>query len=181
MNKFNATLGSIILCLSASISTSVFAEEEPKEDSSAQLHWTGKVPGAFNGKDIGLTGQGGGEIADGQLKILEDGSFTTPVPVVVEARAMTDKGEVDKGQFYNGTINWTIQSLSVDHDAYLTTDLSVTINGTDVTVGAADPLQTESMHSLSISVQSQAPNGDGEVKPGDEPIVTALIYAEPDA
>tara|TARA_Y100000588_G_scaffold185754_1_gene199611 strand:- start:2971 stop:3516 length:546 start_codon:yes stop_codon:yes gene_type:complete len=177
MNKFNATLGSIILCLSASISTSVFAED-PLEDSSAQLQWTGKVPGAFNGKDIGLTGQNGSEIVDGQLKISEDGSFTTPVPVIVEARAMEANGvDVDKTKFYAGDINWTVQSLTVDHDAYVTTDLTVSINGTETDVDST--ITTSGRHSLSISVESKAPSAPGKaVKPGDEIVVTALIYAE---
>ncbi|HIF9137619.1 TPA: hypothetical protein ACX6PJ_001577 [Photobacterium damselae] len=90
------TLASLIL---AAMSTSVFAApvSGSSDTTSATLTWKADVPTVVPGQWVTFTGEGGGAIADGTLKIEPTGSFTSSA-VKIELRDYNaDTGVVGEG------------------------------------------------------------------------------------
>ncbi|CAH1602056.1 conserved exported hypothetical protein [Vibrio jasicida] len=170
----------------ALLSAGLIGQSAHAMPSTATLEWTGFVPGVFNGSDIGLTGQGGGDIQAGVLKIEEDGAFTALRPVVVEAHEMIDTSVTQDGSqmepgpgLYDGDVVWSLLDTSVTHTAYdAATDITITMNGTDLVKGTPVTTTTGN-HIATFGADSAAPTAGGSVVPGDSVAVQAVIMAAP--
>lgn len=156
--------------------------------SSANIEWIGSVPGAFNGDEIGLTGQDGNAIQKGELNVEKDGAFSTRTLVYVEAHEMIDISEgLDGSQFgpgsemYAGDVDWSLINTSVAHVAYdAANDITITMNGSDFVEGT--PLTTVAgKHLVGFGARSETPSAGGTVLPNDTVAVQAMIMAEASA
>ncbi|MFV0486448.1 MAG: hypothetical protein ACK5NL_04610 [Vibrio fluvialis] len=177
---------------SALVSGAAFAEGEPAQ---ALLQWTGYVTGVFNTSEIALTGQGGGAIQAGLLKIAEDGTFSSERAVTVEAHAseVDDAGtplEPSDDTYeaadaaYSGDVAWSLTGVAVSNSAYDLNQLTFQLNGTDVapegTAGGVDESLTTdagSSHVVGVTVSYAEPVTDVAV--GDSVQVSATILATP--
>ncbi|WP_104038746.1 hypothetical protein [Vibrio jasicida] len=155
--------------------------------SSANIEWIGSVPGAFNGDEIGLTGQGGGDIQQGELNVEKDGAFSTRTLVNVEAHEMIDTSLLQDGsqlepgpEMYAGDVDWSLINASVAHVAYdAENDITITMNGVDL-VDGTQVTTTAGQHLVSFGAKSVPPSA-GTVLPGDTVVVQATIMAEANA
>ncbi len=167
----------------ALLSAGLFTQVANAGPASSVLEWRGYVSGAFAGSDIGLTGLGGGSIDVGALSIDEDGALTTERAIIIEAHAMdkTDPSApvIDKENFYDGDVKWTVTGSNINHPAYDVTKLEVTINGKPVDAGTP-VVTTAGAHTAAFSVTTEATDAD-KLKPGDAVSITTLVYAEADA
>ncbi|WP_285349212.1 hypothetical protein [Vibrio sp. D173a] len=143
------------------------------------------MPGGINGDQIGLTGENGGTVRQGELTITEDGAFTTRVPVTLEAHTMVDDGTgtgnlVPGTDFYSGSVNWTLGSLYVTNPAYDTTDevndVKIAMNGKELVRGTPVTI-TGGLQQMKFSASSDGPT-KGSVLPNQTVVTTATIFAE---
>lgn len=164
----------------ALLSVGLMSQAVNAAPTSSVLEWKGFVKGAFNGTDIGLTGQGGGDIQAGELSIERDGAFTTERAVIVEAHAMDNSGAepVITSEMYEGDVNWNITATHVSHEAYDLADIVVSMNGNPITEGTP-VITTAGNHIVGFSVSSPAPQDTSMLSPGDAVSVTTMVFAEP--
>lgn len=165
----------------ALLSAGLMSQAVNAAPSSSVLEWRGFVPGAFAGSDMGLTGQGGGDIQTGELTFDESGNFSTVRSIIVEAHAMdaTDPTVVDLETLYEGSVDWTISAPNVSHAAYDASGLTFTVNGDEITPDGATPVTTlDGAHTVGFSV-SGVPSDAALLTPGDVVSVTAMVFAEP--
>ncbi|MBT0201542.1 hypothetical protein HAS26_25110 [Vibrio campbellii] len=150
--------------------------------STSNIEWVGVVPGGINGDQIGLTGQNGGTVNQGELTITQDGAFTTRLPVTLEAHEMVDDGGVlvPGPNFYPGEVNWTLGSVYVTNPAYDTTDegndVKIVMNGHELSRGTPVKI-AEGLHQMQFSASSEGPT-NGSVLPNQTVVATATIFAE---
>lgn len=172
----------------ALLSAGLIGQSVHAAPSSAIIEWVGFVPGVFNGNEIGLTGQGGGDIQAGVLNVETDGAFSALRPVVVEAHEMIDiSADLDGSllgpgpELYDGDVDWSLISTSVTHVAYdAASDITITMNGTDLVEGT--PVTTTAGdHIVTFGAESVTPSAGGTVTPGDAIAVQAVIMAEASA
>jgi hypothetical protein len=172
----------------ALLSAGLIGQSVHAAPSSATIEWVGFVPGVFNGNEIGLTGQGGGDIQAGVLNVEEDGAFTALRPVVVEAHEMIDTSAAQDGsqmepgpELYDGDVDWSLISTAVTHIAYdAATDITITMNGADLVEGT--PVSTTAGdHIVTFGAESVTPSAGGTVVPGDAIAVQAVIMAQANA
>ncbi|ALR95507.1 hypothetical protein [Vibrio alginolyticus] len=164
----------------ALLSAGLMSQAVNAAPSSSILEWRGFVSGAFAGTDIGLTGQGGGDIQTGELSINDDGAFTSARAIIVEAHAMDDTGPepVISPELYDGDVDWSISATNVSHAAYELSDIAVSMNGEPIAPGT--PLTTTAgNHTVGFSVSSPAPADASMLTPGDAVSVTTMVFAEP--
>lgn len=166
-----------IILLSAGLMSQVVSAAP----ASSMLEWQGFVPGSFDGDEIGLTGQGGGDIQTGVLTVASNGTFTSQRPIVVEAHAIDSSGAspVVSPDLYSGDVDWSISSTNISHAAYKASDVTVLMNGEPITEGT--PVTTNAgNHIVGFSVSSTEPTADPTIlKPGDEISVNTLVFAQP--
>ncbi|ABU74999.1 hypothetical protein HAS37_20190 [Vibrio campbellii] len=153
--------------------------------STSNIEWVGVVPGGINGDQIGLTGQNGGTVNQGELAITQDGAFTTRLPVILEAHEMVDDGTnsgnlVPGPKFYSGDVDWTLGSVYVTNPAYDTTDevndVKIVMNGHELSRGTPVTI-AEGLHQMQFSASSEGPS-NGSVLPNQTVVATATIFAE---
>ncbi|EJV0279257.1 hypothetical protein ACJZRZ_004239 [Vibrio parahaemolyticus] len=164
----------------ALLSAGLMSQVANAAPSSSVLEWRGFVSGAFAGTDVGLTGQGGGDIQRGELSINDDGAFTSARAIIVEAHAMDTTGAtpVIAPEFYDGDVDWTISATNVSHAAYDLSSIVISMNGETMTAGT--PITTTAgNHSVGFSVSSPAPADASMLTPGDAVSVTTMVFAEP--
>ncbi|EPW6725672.1 hypothetical protein ACWONS_004777 [Vibrio parahaemolyticus] len=165
----------------ALLSAGLMSQVANAAPSSAVLEWRGFVGGAFAGTDIGLTGQGGGDIQTGVLAINDDGAFTSARAIIVEAHAM-DKTDplapTISSEMYEGDVDWSISATNVSHAAYDLSKVVISMNGDPITEGT--PMKTSTgNHVVGFSVSSPAPTDASMLTPGDAVSVTTMVFAEP--
>lgn len=147
--------------------------------STSVLEWRGFVGGAFPGSDIGLTGQGGGDIQLGQLSVDGDGAFTSSRAIIVEAHGIdnTSGTPTIKPELFDGDVDWSIAATNISHAAYDVTRVKVFMNGDEITEGST--IKTEAgNHIVGFSVSSPAPDDASLLTPGDAISVTTMVFAE---
>ncbi len=164
----------------ALLSAGLMSQAVNAAPSSSVLEWRGFVSGAFAGTDLGLTGQGGGDIQTGELSINDDGAFTSARAIIVEAHAMDTSGSepVVAPELYDGDVNWSISATNVSHAAYDLASVVVSMNGEPMTVGTPT-MTTAGNHTVGFSVSSPAPTDATMLTPGDAVSVTTMVFAEP--
>ena len=166
--------------ITALLSAGLMSQAVYAAPSSSVLEWRGFVSGAFAGTDIGLTGQGGGDIQTGELSINGDGSFNSTRALIVEAHAMDTSGAepVVTSELYDGDVDWSISATNVSHAAYDAANVLISMNGEPITVGT--PVTTTvGNHVVGFSVSSPAPTDATMLTPGDAVSVTTMVFAEP--
>jgi len=169
----------------AVLSAGLIGQSVHAAPASTTLEWVGFVPGVFDGSDIGLTGQGGGDIQAGVLNVEEDGAFTSQRPIVVEAHEMIDTSALGDGsqfgagpELYDGDVDWSLVSTSVTHSAYdATADITIAMNGTKLVEGTPVTTTTGN-HIVTFVAESVSPSAGGTVVPGDAVAVQAMITAQ---
>ncbi|EHK6028643.1 hypothetical protein C4G53_RS23880 [Vibrio parahaemolyticus] len=164
----------------ALLSVGLISQAVNAAPSSSVLEWRGFVSGAFAGSDIGLTGQGGGDIQTGELSINDDGAFTSARAIIVEAHDVDTSGStpVISSDLYAGDVDWSISAINISHAAYDLSKLVVSMNGDTMVTGT--PLTTTAgNHTVGFSVSSPAPADPSMLTPGDAVSVTAMLFAEP--
>ncbi|MCR9352123.1 hypothetical protein [Vibrio alginolyticus] len=162
----------IIALLSAGLMSSV-ATAKP---ASSVLEWRGFVDGSFDGSDIALTGQGGGDIQKGVLTIAKDGSISTDRAIVVEAHEVDESGAVQ--DLFGGDVAWNISATSVSHPAYDAKDITISMNGTTIEPGT--PVKTTAGNHIVGFAASGLPTDADKLTPGDVVSITTLVLAEQD-
>ncbi len=165
----------------ALLSAGLMSQVANAAPSSSVLEWRGFVSGAFAGTEIGLTGQGGGDIQTGELSINGDGAFTSARAIIVEAHAMdttVPASPVISPDFYSDDVAWSISATNVSHAAYDLSSIVVSMNGEPMTVGTP-VVTTAGNHTVGFSVSSPAPTDATMLTPGDAVSVTTMVFAEP--
>ncbi|EJE8675980.1 hypothetical protein M5236_004707 [Vibrio parahaemolyticus] len=165
----------------ALLSVGLISQAVNAAPASSVLEWRGFVSGAFPGTDIGLTGQGGGNIQTGVLSINDDGAFTSARAIIVEAHSM-DKTDptnpVVSPELYDNEIDWTVSAINVSHAAYDLSKIVVSMNGTAMVPGTATNTAAGE-NIVGFSVSSEAPADPSMLTPGDAVSVTAMLFAGP--
>lgn len=163
----------------ALLSAGLMSQVANAAPASSVLEWRGFVNGAFSGTDIGLTGQGGGDIQTGVLSINGDGAFTSERAIIVEAHAMDDSGAepVISPELYAGDVAWSISATNVSHAAYDLSSIVISMNGDPITEGTPVITSTGN-HTVGFSVSSPAPADATMLTPGDAVSVTTMVFAE---
>ncbi|WP_425667305.1 hypothetical protein ACPUEJ_15325 [Vibrio tubiashii] len=184
MNKIKKSAIAIALLSGSVMSSGVYAADNFASIAQAQLNWQGVVGGSFFSKDIALTGQGGGDIMDGTIKVANSGTFKSFKAIVVEAHATIDNGDgsysPDPSTLYDQDVNWNLVSSNVSSTGngdYDSTRLKFALNGTDVVSGT--PYKTTAGDNI-VGVTTSYTDAVTGVVPGETIIVTANITAEPD-
>ncbi|QWZ78084.1 hypothetical protein [Aeromonas sp. FDAARGOS 1419] len=95
-----------MLALALAFSASAMAA-----NPTADIVWSGFVPGSVAGDELVITGLAGQDIRNGQLIVSTDGSFTS-TPVTVEARDY-DAGTSVIGDMVDA--NWTLSTAQVSY------------------------------------------------------------------
>jgi hypothetical protein len=127
----------------------VFSASAMAANPAANLVWSGFVPGSVAGDELAITGLAGQAIANGQLIVATDGTFTSTA-VTLEAHKVED---AVIGDLTNA--NWTLSNAQV---SYSTGDagaakLVVKADGSDWNVGSVQSAK----NTLNVSVvQEQA-------------------------
>ncbi|MGY3925616.1 hypothetical protein [Aeromonas simiae] len=129
----------LAMALAATAATVMAADDK----ASASAVWTGFVPGVVTDSAITITGRDGGQILDGTLLVLEDGSFTS-TPVRLEAR---DYDAVDGVGDLVTNASWTVDGIQVLYsgvgtlsDEDIESNVVVSFDGTDMV--NRDPIST---------------------------------------
>ncbi|OAJ95284.1 hypothetical protein APB76_06850 [Vibrio bivalvicida] len=184
MNKIKKSAMTVALLGGALMSSGVFAADNFASIAQAQLNWQGVVGGSFFSKDIALTGQGGGDIMDGTLKVANSGTFKSFKAIVVEAHATIDNGDgsysPDPSTLYDQDVNWNLVSSNVSSTGngdYDSTRLKFQVDNTEMTPGSV--YKTTAGDNI-IGVTTSYTDAVTGVVPGETIIVTANITAEPD-
>ncbi len=164
----------------ALLSAGLMSQTVNAAPSSSALEWRGFVGGAFAGTEVGLTGQGGGDIQTGVLSINDDGAFTSARPIIVEAHAMDTSGPepVISPDLYSGDVDWSISAINVSHAAYDLGSIVISMNGDPMTMGTL-VTTTAGNHTVGFSVSSSTPTDAKMLTPGDVVSVTTMVFAEP--
>ncbi|WP_146153860.1 hypothetical protein [Photobacterium sanctipauli] len=169
-----------LLPLAIIASLGAFSMNVHAEPAQALLEWQGFVGGVFNTDEIALTGQGGGEIQEGELNIQPDGTFITEKGIVVEAHESVDdgSGNFEAGDaLYNGDVDWSLAFTDISVEAYDVNQLVVTMNGAEI---QKDTPVTTAVGNHIVNFAVNYPT-TAEVSPGDSVTVYATVLAEPAA
>lgn len=130
-----------MLFLAMAVSTSAMAA-----NPVADIVWSGFVPGSVAGDNLIITGLAGQSIANGQLIVATNGTFTSTA-IIVEAHNYDDVTETATDL---AEANWTLSNAQVSYSGASTptADLTVEANGSSWAVGD----QVASVNTLSLTV-----------------------------
>ncbi|MCW8335443.1 hypothetical protein [Vibrio paucivorans] len=151
------------------------------EGATGVLSWSGIVPGAIVGSDIGLANPNGGEIEKGSLAVEEDGTFVSDT-IAVRAFSLTEEQEIDPQTPYAESVNWSVDTVAITHEGvngnagYNNEETRVTMNGAEANLGEVITTEAGSPDMLVSVSYDNAP--EGEVTGNDRIHVVATLYAE---
>lgn len=133
-----------------------FSASAMAANPTANIVWSGFVPGSVAGDDLIITGLAGQAIENGQLIVATDGSFTSTA-VVVEAREYTPVGTI-VGDL--ASANWTLSNAQVSYSGTSEVgSFAVNANATPWAVG--DTVDSESTLNLTVAQTEAVDVGAG--------------------
>ncbi|MGN7509486.1 hypothetical protein [Aeromonas salmonicida] len=133
-----------------------FSASAMAANPSANIVWSGFVPGSVAGDDLIITGLAGQAIENGQLIVATDGSFTSTA-VVVEAREYTPVGTI-VGDL--APANWTLSNAQVSYSGTSEVgEFAVNANAAPWAVG--DTVDNESTLNLTVAQTEAVDVGAG--------------------